>query len=187
MARAPQALRVSRNATVGDTRGPGSVRGPNLGGRSAGRGGPRGERGPGGREQGPKKRDRKAGDSDSAQPTSIDDVDLATTLSDGMVQHLLRLQRREWDRVPYEPKYKQGSLAANELIHEGRELFRGEIPPVKYWGPLEKAIGVVGMFGAEAHLRVKRVPDGDEAPFGQEPETIEAGDTSEGKQKVAAQ
>jgi hypothetical protein len=85
-----------------------------------------------------------------------------------MVHHLLRLQRKEWDRVPYEPKYAPGSFAAQELIHEGRELFRGEVPPVKVWGPLEKRIGVVGMFGAEAHLKVRRVPDGDDKPFGEE-------------------
>jgi hypothetical protein len=188
MARAPQTLRITRNTTVGGARGPASVRGPNLGGRSAGRGGPRGDKGPGGREQGPKRRERKAGDSDVTQSTSLADIDPATTLSDGMVQHLLRLQRKEWDRVPYEPKYAKGSFAAKELIHEGRELFRGEVPPVKYWGPLEKTIGVVGMFGAEAHLKVRRVPDGDEAPFGQEETgTIEAEATSKGKQEATVQ
>jgi hypothetical protein len=169
MVRAPGTLRTTRNATVG------GMRGPNLGGRSANRGGPRANKGPGGREQGPKKRERKDGDEEAAQPTSLADIDAATTLSDGMVHHLLRLQRKEWDRVSYEPKYAQGSFAANQLIHEGRELFRGEAIPVKYWGPLEKRIGVVGMFGAEAHLKIRRVPDGDEAPFGQEEqETIDA-------------
>jgi hypothetical protein len=106
-------------------------------------------------------------------PTRISEIDPATLLSDGMAHHLMRLQRKEWDRVPYEPKYAPGSFAAQELIHEGRELFRGEAPPVKYWGRLEKRIGVVGMFGAEAHLKVKRVPDGDDAPFGQEVEEVE--------------
>jgi hypothetical protein len=162
MVRAPGALRISRNATVG------SMRGPNLGGRSANRGGSKGDKGPGGQEQGPKKRQKTDDGEKDSRPTSVFDMDPATTMSDGMVQHLLRLQRKEWDRVPYEPKYTQGSFAANELIHEGRELFRGEAPPVKYWGRLEKRIGVVGMFGAEAHLKVRRVPDGDEAPFGQE-------------------
>lgn len=85
-----------------------------------------------------------------------------------MVHQLLRLQRKEWDRVSYEPKYAHGSFEANKLIHEGRELFRGESRPVKIWGRLERSIGVVGMFGAEAHLKVRRVPDGDAAPFGQE-------------------
>jgi hypothetical protein len=98
---------------------------------------------------------------------------MGSTLSDGMVKMLYRLQRQEWDRVAYEPKYNHGSFAANELIHKGREFFRGEVPPVKIWGRLEKTIGVVGMFGAEAHLKVKRVPDGDEEPFGQETDTRE--------------
>jgi hypothetical protein len=96
------------------------------------------------------------------------EVPLAETLSDGMVHQLYRLQRLQWDRVPYEPKYAKGSFAANELIHAGRELFKGESPPVKFWGPLEKRIGVVGMHGAEATLKVRRVGDGDDAPFGQE-------------------
>jgi hypothetical protein len=75
-----------------------------------------------------------------------------------MVQHLLRLQRKEWDRVPYEPKYTPGSLAANELIHTGRELFAGEAPPIKVWGRLEKTLGIVGMHGAAAHLQIRRMP-----------------------------
>lgn len=100
--------------------------------------------------------------------TKLADVELGDTISDAMIQQLLRLQRKEWDRVPYEPKYAKGSFAANELIHAGRELFKGESPPVKIWGPLEKRIGVVGMFGAEAHLKVRRVLDGDAEPFGQE-------------------
>jgi hypothetical protein len=162
MVRSPAAMRITRNA------GGERPRGPNLGARSAGRpSGSKGDRGQGGREQGPKKRDRKDGDN-ATQSNLIADTDPATTLSDGMVQHLLRLQRQEWDRVPYEPKYAMGSFAAQELIHEGRELFRGETPPVKIWGELEKRIGVVGMFGAEAHLKIKRVLDGDAEPFGQE-------------------
>jgi hypothetical protein len=59
------------------------------------------------------------------------------------------------------------------------------VPPVKYWGKLEQRIGVVGMFGAEAHLKVRRVPDGDEAPFGQE-ETLEVEATTEEKKKQKA-
>lgn len=153
------------------------MRGPNLSGRSGGRtGDSQGKRGPGGRGQGgPKKRERKSGDGGSKQSMSIFDTDPATTLSDGMVHQLLRLQRKEWDRVPYEPKYAVGSFAAQELIHEGRELFRGESPPVKVWGALEKRIGVVGMFGAEAHLEVRRVGDGDERAFGQEMDGVEEG------------
>jgi hypothetical protein len=164
MVRAPAQLRL-RRATPGGAPGApgGGPRGPNLRGRDgkAGAGGSRGDKGP-------PKRERKAGG--EAKQTAAADVKPETTLSDGMVQHLLRLQRKEWDRVPYEPKYATGSFAANELIHAGRELFKGEAPPVRIWGPLEKRIGVVGMFGAEAHLKVRRVPDGDEAPFGQEVE-----------------
>lgn len=181
MARAPSALRLSRNANAGGQRG------PNLGGRSAGKGGPRKDGGPGGREQGPKKRDKKSRDT-TTQSTLMADVDPGSTLSDGMVQHLLRLQRKEWDRVPYEPKYTQGSFAAQELIHEGRELFRGETPPVKIWGKLERRIGVVGMFGAEAKLQVRRVGDGDEVAFGREHEVDEQGELKgkEGQKEVAA-
>lgn len=165
MVRGPGIPRMNRNATVG------SMRGPNLNGRS-GRSGPKGPGGKGNREGGVKKREKRggAGGGGPTQSTSVAEVDPASTLSDSMVQHLLRLQRQEWDRVPYEPKYAPGSFAANQLIHEGRELFRGEIPPVKYWGKLEQRIGVVGMFGAEAHLKVRRVPDGDDAPFGKEDE-----------------
>jgi hypothetical protein len=183
MVRAPGTLKITRTAVdspVGD-----GMRGPNLGGRSAGRGGPRGgsRGGPGGRAQGPKKREKGSKGGEARQSTLIADTDPATTLSDGMVHHLLRLQRKEWDRVPYEPKYAQGSFAAQELIHEGRELFRGEAPPVKIWGKLEKTIGVVGMFGAEAHLKVRRVVDGDEKPFGQEEEDM----GEEGQKEVAVQ
>jgi hypothetical protein len=179
MVRGP--VRVNRNATVG------GARGPNLAGRTrGGGGGARGGKKPGGsREQGPKKRARAAGDGDDTQATAYADIDASTTLSDGMVRHLLRLQRKEWDRTPYEPKYAPGSFAAQELIHEGRELFRGEAPPVKYWGKLEKRIGIVGMHGAEAVLKVRRVPDGDAAPFGQEPmDVLEAEAVDDGKNKI---
>ncbi|KAH7408464.1 hypothetical protein DE146DRAFT_629377 [Phaeosphaeria sp. MPI-PUGE-AT-0046c] len=168
MVRGPGPPHLNRNATVG------SMRGPNLNGRS-GSGGPRGPRGKGDQERGTKKREKRggAGGGGPSQSTSVAEVDPAATLSDSMVQHLLRLQRQEWDRVPYEPKYAPGSFAANQLIHEGRELFRGEVPPVKHWGKLEQRIGVVGMFGAEAHLKVRRVPDGDDASFGEEVEEYE--------------
>lgn len=182
MVRAPGALKITResNATVGSVR----RSGPNLRGRSGGKGGA-GK--PGGREQGPKKRERNKEGGGERQSTKLADIDTGTTLSDGMVHHLLRLQRKEWDRVPYQPKYAPGSFAAQELIHEGRELFRGESPPVKYWGRLEKRIGLVGMFGAEAHLKVRRVPDGDEAPFGQEPEeALEVEAPAEGQKQEAA-
>lgn len=159
--------RLNRNATVG------GMRGPNLSGRS-GRGGPMGAKRKGNREGGANKREKRGGSGGgSTQSTSVAEVDAGATLSDSMVQHLLRLQRQEWDRVPYVPKYAPGSFEANQLIHEGRELFRGEALPVKIWGKFEKRIGVVGMFGAEAHLKVRRVPDGDDAPFGEEVERIE--------------
>jgi hypothetical protein len=120
-------------------------------------------------DKGPKKRDKAKSSAGSAPPRkTLAETDLAETLSDGMIHHLLRIQRKEWDRTPYEPKYAKGSFAANELIHIGRELFKGESPPVKIWGPLEKRIGVVGMFGAEAKLQIRREGDGDAEPFGQE-------------------
>lgn len=110
---------------------------------------------------------------------------LEDTLSDGMVQQLLRLQRKEWDRVPYVPKYAPDSFEANELIHTGRELFRGDSPPVKMWGDMERALGVVGMYGAEAHLQVRRVPDGDAAPFGSEEAELEQDSGNGSTPKVA--
>jgi hypothetical protein len=42
------------------------------------------------------------------------------------------------------------------------------------------------MFGAEAHLKVRRVPDGDEAPFGQE-ETDEVKLHEESQESAAVQ
>ncbi|EMD63349.1 hypothetical protein COCSADRAFT_161853 [Bipolaris sorokiniana ND90Pr] len=164
MVRAPSTLRMSRPAPGGATRG------PNLRGRDARRpatGGKRSTAGNNRGEAGPKRREKTSG-GDETMSTKLADVELGDTISDAMTQQLLRLQRKEWDRVPYEPKYAKGSFAANELIHAGRELFKGESPPVKIWGPLEKRIGVVGMFGAEARLKVRRVLDGDAEPFGQE-------------------
>ncbi|CBX95454.1 hypothetical protein IAQ61_004279 [Plenodomus lingam] len=162
MVRAPSQLRITRNA--GRTAPGDAPRGPNLRGRDGGA--PKG-RSKGG-DNAPKQRERKAGGGDRPPGTTVAEVNPATTLSDGMVHHLLRLQRKEWDRVQYEPKYAKGSFTANELIHMGRELFRGESPPVNIFGPLEKAIGVVGMHGAEATLQIRRVKDGDAEPFGQE-------------------
>lgn len=191
MVRAPSQLRITRGAVGGGVRAP-NLRGPDLRGRDGtrarGPGGPRG--GPKGSRDGarePKKRERKQGGDSGPQATSVGDVDTATTLSDGMVHHLLRLQRKEWDRVPYEPKYAKGSFAANELIYAGREMFRGESPPVKVWGPLERRIGVVGMFGAEATLKVRRVGDGDSEPFGQEVEETMDSEGSAGQKMPVVQ
>ena len=151
MARAPAQLRVTRNAPSAKKN-----TGPNLRGRNAG--GKGGNRTGGARA--PKKREGKGGGKKGPDPTRMgEDVTLEHGLSDGMVQHLLRLQRKEWDRVPYEPKYAPGSYAANELIHAGRELFRGEAPPVKVWGRLEQKLNIVGMHGAAAHLQVRRMPE----------------------------
>jgi hypothetical protein len=147
-------------------RGP---RGPNLSGRNFKGKGPGGERKPQskGERDGPKKRDKK-NTVNRQRDQEEEDLPESETMTDGDVLALLRLQRKEWDRTPYEPKYMPGSFAANELIHTGRELFRGESPPVKIWGPLERRIGVVGMHGAEATLKVRRVGDGDAEPFGEE-------------------
>lgn len=164
MVRGPTQFRAPRNPTVGSMRG-----GPNLRGRDGkpGQDQRRGGSGGGG-GSGPKRRDKVKSSAESAPPKTAAETDLADTLSDGMIHHLMRIQRKEWDRTPYEPKYAKGSFAANELIHAGRELFKGESPPVKIWGPLEKRIGVVGMFGAEARLKIRREKDGDAEPFGQE-------------------
>ncbi|KAJ4333645.1 hypothetical protein N0V95_009375 [Ascochyta clinopodiicola] len=180
MARAPAQLKLARNTGRAGNSTVGAKRGPNLRGR---------DRKPdggasGSREQGPKRREKKSGD-ESAKKINAADVKIETTLSDGMVQHLLRLQRGEWDRKPYEPKYAPGSFAANELIHAGRELFRGEAPPVKMWGLLEKRIGVVGMHNAEAHLKVRRVVDPNDDALGERRQYSETGGV-ETKKKVSA-
>lgn len=61
------------------------------------------------------------------------------------------------------------------MIHQGRELFRGEAPPVKIWGRLEKRIGVVGMHNAAAHLKVRRVTDLDDESLGERRQHFESG------------
>lgn len=140
MARAPPQLRVTRRAPNEKNAG------PNLRGRNSTA------------VKGPKKRDTRKGKSDKSTLMRRDGP-ISDDLSDSMVQQILRVQRKEWDRVPYEPKYAPGSFAANELIHTGRELFRGEAPPIKVWGRLEKTLGIVGMHGAAATLQVRRVPE----------------------------
>ncbi|KAF2626947.1 hypothetical protein BU25DRAFT_411468 [Macroventuria anomochaeta] len=169
MVRAPAQLKLSRNTGRPGNATAGGRRGPNLRGRDGKPGGS------GSREQGPKRRERKSGD-DGDKKINAADVKFESTLSDGMVQHLLRLQRGEWDRKPYEPKYAPGGFEANQLIHAGRELFRGEAPPVKIWGMLEKRIGVVGMHNAEAHLKVRRVTDLDDESLGERRQHFETGE-----------
>lgn len=171
MARAPAQLKLSRGPRGPGNASVGARRGPNLRGRDRKPGGS----GSGSREQGPKKRDRKDGD-DAGKPMDAGNIKMEQVLNDGMVQQLLRLQRSEWDRKPYEPKYAPGSFAANQLIHAGRELFRGEAPPVKRWGMLEKRIGVVGMHNAEGRLEVRRVVDTDSESLGERREYFETGD-----------
>ncbi|KAJ4343345.1 hypothetical protein N0V87_000568 [Didymella glomerata] len=171
MVRAPAQLKLSRNGPrTGGNASVGGRRGPNLGGRDGKKGGT-GNRS----ADGPKKRER-GNKEDGEQRADINSVKFEDTLSDGMLQHLLRLQRGQWDRKPYEPKYAPGSFAANQLIHQGRELFRGEAPPVKIWGRLEKAIGVVGMHNAEAHLKVRRVTDLDGESLGDRRKHFESSD-----------
>lgn len=141
MVRAPANLRITRNAG-----GPG-IRGPNLrGGRSAG---PRENRSVGrGSEAAPKRRERKAATASAGANKPGQDVTVEDTLSNGMIQQLLRLQRKEWDKKSYEPKYAHGSQAAMELIETGKKLFEGEVPTVKKPGRLEYRIGIAGMHGA---------------------------------------
>ena len=104
-------------------------------------------------EQGPKPRFTRKTSSEKARGSKgeVDPGEVPTiqdTLSDGMVQHLLRLQRKEWDDMPYEPKYAHGSEAAKELVTLGKSLFEGEKPEIKKPGKLEKRLGIVGMHGA---------------------------------------
>ncbi|KAL5452619.1 hypothetical protein PMIN06_005898 [Paraphaeosphaeria minitans] len=150
-------------------RGPGGSRGP---GSSRGPGGARGPAKKSGGKGASAKRERRGGAAADSAP-EIDKEGIAPGAIEGsMMQTLYRQQRNQWDRKPYEPKYAPGSFAANELIHAGRELFRGEAPPVKIWGKLERTLNIVGMHGAAAHLKVRRVPDGDSAPFGDEEENL---------------
>jgi len=171
MVRAPAQLKLSRNGPrTGGNASVGGRRGPNLRGRDGKKGGA-GNRS----ADGPRRRER-GNKEDGEERADINSVKFEETLSDGMLQHLLRLQRGQWDRKPYEPKYAPGSFAANQLIHQGRELFRGEAPPVKIWGRLEKTIGVVGMHNAEAHLKVRRVTDLDDESLGGRREHFETSD-----------
>lgn len=187
MIRAPSTLRISRD--YGDRPARQTLAGgPNLRGRGGGPFRPGGPprvpgaaRGPGGARGPGKKGDAKGGSKKGpGGPRGGGEKETQVTINDGGItpgaidnytfQALYRQQRNQWDRKPYEPKYAPGSFAANELIHAGRELFRGEAPPVKIWGKLERTLNIVGMHNAEAHLKVRRVLDGDAAPFGQEEE-----------------
>ncbi|KAF2875041.1 hypothetical protein BDV95DRAFT_487073 [Massariosphaeria phaeospora] len=138
MVRAPSQLNISRSAG-----GPQSG-GPNLRGRGSVAGASRAVRGS--KEARPKQRERKAAGAGAAG--MFVDVKTEDTLSDGMVQQLLRLQNKEWERKPYEPRYGLGSPAVAELLEEGKKLFEGEVKKEKAWGRLEKRIGIVGMHGA---------------------------------------
>lgn len=174
MARAPSTLRITRDAGPPGDRARG---GPNLRARGGGppgangaRGGPARKRASGG---GSAKRERGGGAASAGDAPKVDhDTVEPNEIEQSMMQTLYRMQRNMWDRKPYEPKYAPGSFAANELIHTGRELFRGEAPPIKVWGKLEKTLNIVGMHGAASHLKVRRVLDGDDMPFGKEHENL---------------
>ncbi|KAF2750651.1 hypothetical protein M011DRAFT_178103 [Sporormia fimetaria CBS 119925] len=140
MVRAPTQLRITRDPTGPRDGAPGArTGGPNLRGRRPPGGARPGQPGSRRREQRP----QRQGPPKQAQDTIEDE------LSDGMVKQLLRLQRKEWDKVPYEPKYAKGSPAALELLEAGKKLFEGEKPKVKteLERKLERTIGVVGMHG----------------------------------------
>ncbi|KAF2468186.1 uncharacterized protein BDR25DRAFT_290863 [Lindgomyces ingoldianus] len=139
MVRAPSTLRITRNA-VG-TNPPG----PNLRARQGSRSS-EGRTVGRGNESGPKMRQRNQDGSSSGRVEEQDDK-LEDTLSNGMVQHLLRLQRQEWDRVPYHPIYTKGSTAVTELVQSSKELFKGEAPKKKKPGRLEYTIGIQNMHG----------------------------------------
>ncbi|ORY08852.1 hypothetical protein BCR34DRAFT_387640 [Clohesyomyces aquaticus] len=138
MVRAPSTLRITRNATGG------TVPGPNLNART--KSAPDAPRSAGRRnENAPKQRDRKGS---AAEEAADEEFKLEDTLSDGMVQQLLRLQRQEWDRVPYKPMYTKGSPAIAELIKSSKEIFKGEVPQKKMPGRLEYVLGIQHMHGA---------------------------------------
>ncbi|KAF2270641.1 hypothetical protein CC78DRAFT_528389 [Lojkania enalia] len=145
MVRAPSTLRITRNA-----RGP-NMGGPNLRGRDR----PKSASNRGG-EMVPRARQKKrdgtktgSGSGSAREDGKEESHRIEDSLSDAMVQQLLRLQRKMWDRKPYEPKYAHGSPAALELIEAGKRLFEGEKPKKKTIpGKLERTIGIVGMHGA---------------------------------------
>ena len=177
MIRAPSTLKITRDAGPPGGRPSG---GPNLRSRGKGPGSSFPTRGGGlpknrGDEHRPPKRERAArgGENNTGGAPKLDQDSVEPkAIEESLMQTLYRMQRNQWDRKPYEPKYAAGSFAANELIHAGRELFKGESPPVKVWGKLEKTLNIVGMHGAAAHLQVRRVPDGDAMPFGKEHENL---------------
>ncbi|KAF2662845.1 hypothetical protein K491DRAFT_709505 [Lophiostoma macrostomum CBS 122681] len=139
MVRAPAQLRLSPAGPTGLRRGPPNARG--RGGAPA-RDGQRQRSG----ENNPRRRERKPDAPNKKKGQTNQSVD--ATLNDGMVRNLLRLQRLEWDRVPYEPKYGQGSKAALDLVEEGKMMFAGQPPKTKKEpSRLHRTIGVVGMHG----------------------------------------
>ena len=73
---------------------------------------------------------------------------LEDSLTDGMVAHLLRLQKKEWDRIPYEPMYYKDSPAIKDVVELGNTLFQGEEPRRKKAGRLEWTLGIQNMHGA---------------------------------------
>jgi len=74
-----------------------------------------------------------------------------------MIQQLLLLQRKEWDRQTYEPIYaKKENLG--ELVSIGNSLFKGENPKPKEKTKLDKKfdemLGIQNMFiGAQYQAR----------------------------------
>ena len=127
------------------------IRGPNLQGRTGGQGrtGPPGTRKP--------RPDKAKGKAALARKKAIEErklkrqqeenETLENKISDGMAQHLLRLQRKEWDKVPYEPKYTKGSKALEDIIATGKTLFNGQVPRVKETSRLDKVLGIAGRHG----------------------------------------
>lgn len=78
-------------------------------------------------------------------------MSVADSLTDGMVQQLLRLQRKQWDRVPYEPIYSSKEKL-DELVALGGSLFKGEEPArlkvkSKEDRRFERVIGIQNMHG----------------------------------------
>ncbi|KAF2013190.1 hypothetical protein BU24DRAFT_452141 [Aaosphaeria arxii CBS 175.79] len=142
LVKAPANLRLTRNAPKT------GVQGPNLNGRNKAAAGQRPLR-PGNRKPagGPARRDPKLRQSASEEEDAENQAD-KDLLPEGMVQHLLRLQRKEWDRTPYQPKYTKDSKAALDLIENGKKLFQGESPLKKEPSKIDKRLGIVGMHGA---------------------------------------
>ncbi|KAF2197235.1 hypothetical protein GQ43DRAFT_444417 [Delitschia confertaspora ATCC 74209] len=143
LARAPPTLRLSRD--------PGASRptgvGPNLRGRDGKAPRPAWDQGNSNRPDRPKRTQEKKPVMPKQEEESKEDK-VEDDLNNGMVQTLLRLQRKEWDRSTYQPIYSSKEKL-DELVDIGNTLFKGEKPEKeKKKTRLDYVLGIQNMHGA---------------------------------------